>query len=172
MKQFILGGARSGKSRLAETLCIDLGDKVAYIATANSAFNDAEMAARISQHQEQRPPHWHTIEAPTALAETLVSLQDYDAVLIDCLTLWLSNCLHQGNWPQQRQDFLQALENFTGELIIVSNEVGMGIVPLSELSRRFVDESGFLHQAVAKRCERVIFTAAGLPLIMKGPNLA
>ncbi|MGO4998149.1 bifunctional adenosylcobinamide kinase/adenosylcobinamide-phosphate guanylyltransferase [Oceanisphaera sp. W20_SRM_FM3] len=171
MKQFILGGARSGKSRLAETLCSDLGDKVAYIATANSAFNDHEMAARISQHQQQRPQHWRTIEAPMALAEALASLQDYDAVLIDCLTLWLSNCLHQGNWAQERQNFLQVLENFNGELIIVSNEVGMGIVPLGELSRRFVDESGFLHQAVAARCERVIFIAAGLPLVMKGPAL-
>ncbi|GAA3713442.1 bifunctional adenosylcobinamide kinase/adenosylcobinamide-phosphate guanylyltransferase [Oceanisphaera sediminis] len=171
MKQFVLGGARSGKSSLAERLCADCGDKVAYIATANKAWNDAEMEARITRHRQQRSGHWHTIEAPVALAEALAELQDYDAVMIDCLTLWLSNCLHQDCWPQQRQDFLQALENFNGELVIVSNEVGMGIVPLGELSRRFVDESGFLHQAVAARCERVIFTAAGLPLVMKGPGL-
>tara|TARA_R110000868_G_scaffold179802_3_gene420131 strand:+ start:28387 stop:28905 length:519 start_codon:yes stop_codon:yes gene_type:complete len=171
MKQFVLGGARSGKSSLAEKLCASYGDKVAYIATANKAFNDGEMDARIAKHQQQRPQHWHTIEAPIALAGALAQLQHYDAVMIDCLTLWLSNCLHEGNWPQQRQDFLKALENFNGELIMVSNEVGMGIVPLGELSRSFVDESGFLHQAVAALCERVIFTAAGLPLVMKGPAL-
>ncbi|MDX1268222.1 MAG: bifunctional adenosylcobinamide kinase/adenosylcobinamide-phosphate guanylyltransferase [Oceanisphaera sp.] len=171
MKQFVFGGARSGKSRLAEQLCAQYGDKVAYIATANKAWNDTEMEARISRHRQQRPAHWHTIEAPVALADALTALQGYDAVMIDCLTLWLSNCLHQGNWPQQRQDFLNALENVNGELVIVSNEVGMGIVPLGELSRSFVDESGFLHQAVAARCQRVIFTAAGLPLVMKGPAL-
>ncbi|WP_319783416.1 bifunctional adenosylcobinamide kinase/adenosylcobinamide-phosphate guanylyltransferase [Oceanisphaera sp. IT1-181] len=171
MKQFILGGARSGKSRLAEQLCTDLGNKVAYIATAEQALNDAEMTARISQHQAQRPAHWQTLEVPTELGQTLATLHDYDAVMIDCLTLWLSNCLHLENWPQQRQTFLTALESFNGQLIIVSNEVGMGIVPLGELTRRFVDESGFLHQAVAARCERVIFTAAGLPLVLKGPSL-
>ncbi len=171
MKQFVLGGARSGKSSLAEKLCASYGDKVAYIATANKVFNDGEMDARIAKHQQQRPQHWHTIEAPIALAGALAQLQHYDAVMIDCLTLWLSNCLHEGNWPQQRQDFLNALENFNGELIMVSNEVGMGIVPMGELSRSFVDESGFLHQAVAALCDRVIFTAAGLPLVMKGPAL-
>lgn len=171
MKQFVLGGARSGKSSLAETLASACGDNIAYIATANTAFNDGEMDARIAKHQQQRPSHWRTVEAPIALADALTQLQNYDAVMIDCLTLWLSNCLHEGNWPQQRQDFLKALENFNGELIIVSNEVGMGIVPLGELSRSFVDESGFLHQAVAARCDRVIFTAAGLPLVMKGPAL-
>ncbi|MCR8922489.1 bifunctional adenosylcobinamide kinase/adenosylcobinamide-phosphate guanylyltransferase [Dasania sp. GY-MA-18] len=171
MKQFVIGGARSGKSSLAETLASACGDNIAYIATANVAFNDGEMDARIAKHQQQRPSHWRTVEAPIALADALTQLQNHDAVMIDCLTLWLSNCLHEGNWPQQRQDFLKALENFNGELIIVSNEVGMGIVPLGELSRSFVDESGFLHQAVAARCERVIFTAAGLPLVMKGPAL-
>ena len=120
MKQFILGGARSGKSRLAEQLCTHLGENVAYIATANPVWNDSEMTARISQHQQQRPPHWHTIEAPTALAEALTTLPDFDAVIINSLTLWLSNCLHLGIWPQQRQNFLTA-ENIADLIISTIN---------------------------------------------------
>ena len=176
MKQFIFGGARSGKSRLAEQLAQATASHVTYIATANTQFNDAEMALRIAQHQQQRPTHWQTIEAPIELAKALQQSSDADCIMIDCLTLWLSNCLHADEtqaktWERQRQEFLTTIENFTGQLIIVSNEVGMGIVPLGELSRRYVDESGFLHQAVAKRCDRVVFTAAGLPLVMKGPAI-
>ena len=131
---------------------------------------------RIAHHQQQRPDHWRTIETPVKLAETLKQCVDQDCVMIDCLNLWVSNCLYEntlieGAWQTQQQAFLDAIEQFKGNLVIVSNEVGMGIVPLGELSRRYVDESGFLHQAVAQRCERVIFTAAGLPLVMKGPTL-
>ena len=171
MKQFVFGGARSGKSRLAEQLTQACGQNIVYIATADAAQNDSEMDQRIAHHQQQRPKHWQTIEAPLELASALTQAKDCDGIMIDCLTLWLSNCLHAGNWPQQRKDFLTALKNFSGNIIIVSNEVGMGIVPLGELSRQYVDESGFLHQAVAQCCERVIFTAAGLPLVMKGPAL-
>lgn len=171
MKQFIFGGARSGKSSLAEQLAGQYGPRVAYIATANKQFNDAEMEQRIAHHQQQRPAHWHTIEAPVLLADAINAIQDVDCVMVDCLTLWVSNCLHEQNWPEQRQLFVEALAGYPGHLILVSNEVGMGIVPLGELSRQFVDESGFLHQAVAKLCDRVVFTAAGLPLVMKGTPL-
>lgn len=172
MKQLILGGARSGKSSLAEQLAETYGDNIAYIATANPAFNDDEMAVRIAKHKQQRPSHWQSIESPITLADTLKRLTNVDCILVDCLTLWLSNCLFEANWPEQRQALLDSLKNFSGNLIMVSNEVGMGVVPLGEISRQFVDESGFLHQAVAKHCDRVIFTAAGLPLVMKGPALS
>ncbi|MGK0442180.1 MAG: adenosylcobinamide kinase/adenosylcobinamide-phosphate guanylyltransferase [Pseudohongiellaceae bacterium] len=171
MKQFVFGGARSGKSKLAERLTQACGDNIAYIATTDASQNDAEMQVRINHHQQQRPSHWITIEAPVDLAQALNNMRQYDAVMIDCLTLWLSNCLHAGNWTQQRSDFLSALESFNGQVIIVSNEVGMGIVPLGELSRHYVDESGFLHQTIATLCDRVIFTAAGLPLVLKGDVL-
>lgn len=172
MKQLILGGARSGKSSLAEQLAETYGDNIAYVATANAAFNDDEMAVRIAKHKQQRPAHWQSIESPIRLADTLERLTGVDCILVDCLTLWLSNCLFEANWPEQRQALLDSLKNYSGNLIMVSNEVGMGIVPLGEISRQFVDESGFLHQAVAKHCDRVIFTAAGLPLVMKGPALS
>ena len=171
MKQFIFGGARSGKSRLAENLTAHCGSNIVYIATTDCSQNDKEMAERIAHHKQQRPSHWQTLEEPLNLAAAIEQAEGCAAIMIDCLTLWLSNCLHAGNWPQQRDAFLTALENVSGNIIIVSNEVGMGIVPLGELSRQYVDESGFLHQAVAQRCDRVIFTAAGLPLVMKGPAL-
>lgn len=176
MKQFIFGGARSGKSRLAEQLSAQQGEHIVYIATADRRFNDAEMDQRIVHHQQQRPSHWLTVETPLNLAASIAQHADSDCIMIDCLTLWLSNCLHQeslqaGFWAEQRQALLDSLEHYNGHIVIVSNEVGMGIVPMGELSRRYVDESGFLHQAVAKHCDRVVFTAAGLPLVMKGPAL-
>lgn len=173
MKQFIFGGARSGKSRLAEQLTALHGESIVYIATANREFNDAEMTQRIQHHQQQRPGHWQTVETPLTLAASIKEHADRDCIMVDCLTLWLSNCLHQdslqpGFWAEQRQALLDTIEHYSGHLVIVSNEVGMGIVPMGELSRRYVDESGFLHQAVAQLCDRVVFTAAGLPLVMKG----
>ena len=175
MKQLILGGARSGKSALAEQLAGDSGKRVIYLATSNPVENDAEMTARIAHHRLRRPDHWQLVEEPLKLAETLQAIARDDlCILVDCLTLWLSNCLFDQQsecWSQQRQQLLDCLPDLPGEIIIVSNEVGMGIVPMGEINRRFVDESGFLHQAVAKLCDRVIFTVAGLPIVMKGDDL-
>jgi len=173
MKQLILGGARSGKSRLAEELTAQYGDNIAYVATTDRRFNDAEMDDRIAHHQRQRPAHWHTIETPTELSEQLLRAHHYDCMMVDCLTLWLTNCLINDDviWSQKKQDFLHSLEVSHGNIVLVANEVGMGVVPMDPLSRRFVDESGFLHQATANVCDRVVFTAAGLPLVMKGTPL-
>ncbi|GAB3094472.1 bifunctional adenosylcobinamide kinase/adenosylcobinamide-phosphate guanylyltransferase [Aestuariicella hydrocarbonica] len=178
MKQLIFGGARSGKSRLAEHLTGLYGDTIAYIATADAQFHDAEMTARVVHHRQQRPPHWHTLEVPCELGASLrAEASNYDAIIVDCLTLWLTNCLmaeerHPDFWSQQKQRFLSALDEIRTPVILVSNEVGMGIVPLGELNRRFVDEAGFLNQATARLCDRVIFTAAGCPLVMKGTALS
>lgn len=178
MRQLIFGGARSGKSRLAEHLTGLHGNTIAYIATADKQFHDAEMTARVAHHRQQRPYHWHTVEEPLQLGAALRHhAAACDALLVDCLTLWLTNCLlaeehTPGLWQQQKQDFLQALADIRTPVILVSNEVGMGIVPLGELSRRFVDEAGFLNQAAARVCDRVVFTAAGCPLVLKGQPLS
>lgn len=177
-RQLIFGGARSGKSRLAEHLTGLHGATIAYIATADKQFHDAEMIARVAHHRQQRPGHWQTLEEPLQLGAVLRQQAPYyDALMVDCLTLWLTNCLmaeenSPGYWQQQKQDFLQALTEIRTPVVLVSNEVGMGIVPLGELSRRFVDEAGFLNQATARVCNRVVFTAAGCPLVLKGPPLS
>jgi adenosylcobinamide kinase/adenosylcobinamide-phosphate guanylyltransferase len=175
MKQLILGGARSGKSSLAEQLAQASGKNVIYFATANTDESDTEMSARIAQHQQQRPESWPTIEAPLKLAYQLQQqTSDKHCLLVDCLTLWLSNCLFHSDkifWSKQKQALLDTVPTLAGDIIFVSNEVGSGVVPLGEINRRFVDESGFLHQALAAQCDRVILTAAGLPLILKGDAL-
>lgn len=169
MPTLILGGARSGKSALAERLAAE-HDAVLYIATA--AAGDEEMAARIAHHRARRPAHWGLHETPLALGATLRrEAQAGRCLLVDCLTVWLSNLLcHADNavFATERAALLDALVQLPGELILVSNEVGQGVVPLGELSRRFVDEAGRLHQDIAAHCERVILTVAGLPLILKG----
>ncbi|MGV8892202.1 MAG: bifunctional adenosylcobinamide kinase/adenosylcobinamide-phosphate guanylyltransferase [Burkholderiaceae bacterium] len=177
----ILGGARSGKSVYAENLAVASGREVVYLATAQAG--DAEMTARIAHHQRQRPAIWHTVEEPLALGDTLLQWSTPERlVLVDCLTLWLSNLLFSeaqdfpeighitppSCFTEQCERFLQALEAVTGDIVLVSNEVGMGGVPLSSVSRWFADEAGRLNQAVAARCERVILVAAGLPLVLKG----
>jgi adenosylcobinamide kinase/adenosylcobinamide-phosphate guanylyltransferase len=173
VRTLILGGARSGKSALAERLASESARDVVYIATAQA--HDAEMAGRIAHHRARRPAHWQSVEEPLALAETLVACAQSDrCVLVDCLTLWLSNLL--GDADDQRlgrecEALLDILPALPGELLFVSNEVGLGVVPMGELTRRFVDEAGRLHQAMAARCERVLFVAAGLPLPLKG-NIA
>lgn len=177
MKQLIFGGARSGKSRLAEQLTQAYGDNIAYIATADTRFHDDEMKARVEHHKRQRPSHWKTIEQPLQLGQLLRQLdQQQDAIMVDCLTLWLTNALMSEEqdgecWAREKAELLSALLDIKTPVIMVSNEVGMGIVPLGELNRRFVDESGFLNQAVAQQSDRTIFTAAGLPLVLKGPAL-
>ena len=170
MKQLILGGVRSGKSRLAEQHAIATRLPVVYIATAQA--QDAEMQERIQHHQTNRPQHWTVLEEPLALAQALqAQAMDGRCVLVDCLTLWLTNLLCLQNeirLQQEIETLLQTLPNLPGEIILVSNETGMGIVPLGELTRRYCDEAGRLHQAIAARCESVILTVAGLPLTLKG----
>lgn len=181
-RTLVFGGARSGKSALAERLARESGKEVIYIATSHAG--DAEMAARIAHHRERRPAAWQTVEEATALAATLRRLCAPERiVLVDCLTLWLSNLMFSSTREQadvgavelpplltwERSDLLAWLdEPPAGETIFVSNEVGMGIVPMGAVSRTFVDEAGRLNQEVAARCERVLFVAAGLPLALKG----
>lgn len=170
MRSLILGGARSGKSALAERLASASGREVVYIATARPG--DDEMAVRIAHHRARRPAQWTCIEAPLALAETLREQAREDrCVLVDCLTLWVSNLLAQEDtrrFAQEREALATSLATLPGEILLVSNEVGLGIVPMGELTRRFVDEAGRLHQTLARECERVLFVAAGLPLVLKG----
>ncbi|AKX44531.1 adenosylcobinamide kinase [Thiopseudomonas alkaliphila] len=168
--QLILGGARSGKSRLAEQLATETDLEVVYIATAQA--QDAEMQARILQHQQQRPAHWLLIEEPIQLAQVLQqAARDERCLLVDCLTLWLTNLLLSDE-PQLLEQQLTALyeciAELPGQLILVSNETGLGIVPLGELSRRYVDQAGWMHQRLAQLSQRVIFTVAGLPHVLKG----
>ena len=170
MRSLILGGARSGKSALAERLALDSSREVVYIATAQAG--DAEMAARIAHHRARRPRQWLCVEEPLHLADVLREhARDDRCILVDCLTLWLSNLLGDADehaFERERARLLDAMPTLPGEVLMVSNEVGLGIVPLGELTRRFVDEAGRLHQAMAALSERVLFVAAGLPLALKG----
>jgi len=170
MKELILGGVRSGKSALAEQRALASGLRVTYVATATAG--DAEMAARIQRHQLERPSGWELIEEPIALAEALrQSAAPERCLLVDCLTLWLNNLLgfaNEAEFQQQRQALLDLLPQLPGHIILVSNEINMGVVPMGELSRRFCDEAGWLHQALAPICQRVTLTVAGLPLVLKG----
>lgn len=170
MRTLILGGARSGKSALAERLASETGHPVIYIATAQA--HDAEMAARIAHHRASRPSHWQSVEEPLALASALQEhARPGRCVLVDCLTLWLSNLLgadDDAQFVHERDALLEVMQALPGQVLLVSNEVGLGVVPMGELTRRFVDEAGRLHQALAGSCERVLFVAAGLPLPLKG----
>ena len=173
MLQLILGGARSGKSRLAEKLAAESGCAVTYIATSQPL--DGEMNERVRHHRERRPEHWALIEEPIELARVLRDNARSDAcLLVDCLTLWLTNLLMLEDLQRlnaERDALLECLAELPGEIVFVSNETGMGVVPLGELTRRYVDEAGWLHQALAERCQRVVLTVAGLPLTLKGTAL-
>jgi adenosylcobinamide kinase/adenosylcobinamide-phosphate guanylyltransferase len=170
MRELILGGVRSGKSRLAEQHAIESGLDVVYVATAQ--VRDAEMQRRIARHQAQRPAHWQVVEAGHDLAQVLQQQTGAGrCVLVDCLTLWLTQLLCDVSEAELRREvdaLLAVLPTLPGQLILVSNETNMGIVPMGELSRRYCDEAGRLHQRVGALCERVILTVAGLPLIVKG----
>ncbi len=170
MRELILGGVRSGKSRLAEQHAHDSGLDVVYVATAQ--VRDAEMQQRIAHHQARRPAHWQVIEAGQNLAQVLQQQAAANrCVLVDCLTLWLTQLLCDTDETVLRREvdaLLAVLPALPGHLILVSNETNMGIVPMGELSRRYCDEAGRLHQQVGALCERVILTVAGLPLIVKG----
>jgi adenosylcobinamide kinase/adenosylcobinamide-phosphate guanylyltransferase len=169
MKELILGGVRSGKSRLAEQRARASGLEVLYIATAIAA-GDTELAQRIRRHRRRRPAAWTTVEEPLALGATLCAhASPVRCVVVECLTLWLTNLLHGalGELERQRVSLLDALPGLAGDIILVSNETGLGVVPLGELSRRFVDASGELHQALAAVCDRVTLTVAGIPHLLK-----
>jgi len=178
----VFGGARSGKSAFAEGLAQACGKDVVYLATSRAG--DGEMATRIAHHRERRPLEWQTVEEELALAESLhAHCAPGRVVLVDCLTLWLSNLMFSDgrSYPdvgdidlpprfrEERAALLDALDaGLAGDVIFVSNEVGMGIVPWGAISRSFADEAGRLNQAVAARVDRVVLVAAGLPLVLKG----
>lgn len=173
MIELVLGGARSGKSRYAEQQAIDAEKKVIYIATAEAG--DKEMQQRIECHRQSRPQHWKTVEEPIKLAQIINDYSEKDnCLLVDCLTLWLANVLFdkQGELQQviferEVQALLYSLDSFSGQLILVSNEVGLGVIAMDKMTRRFVDEAGLLHQKIACASDKVTFVTAGLPRVLK-----
>lgn len=170
MRELILGGIRSGKSRLAEQHAINSGLEVVYIATAQ--VRDEEMQRRVAEHQAHRPATWRSVEAGQNLAAVLQhEASAQRCVLVDCLTLWLTQLLcdaSEQDLQRECEALLAVLPTLPGQIILVSNETNMGVVPMGELSRRFCDEAGRLHQQLAQICDRVYLTVAGLPLKMKG----
>lgn len=168
-KTLILGGVRSGKSRLAEGLATESGLAVTYFATAT--VQDEEMRARIAAHRARRPKHWHLIEEPIRVATVLEEHATADCCLVvDCLTLWLTNLLSANDaalFERERGALLTVLPALAGRIILISNETNMGVMPLGELTRRYCDEAGLLHQELARCCDRVILTVAGLARVLK-----
>ncbi len=167
-RTLILGGARSGKSQRALQLAEPLSKRRVFVATAQ-AFDD-EMRARIEHHKTERGSGWKTLEEPLDLHRAIEQSVSPDCVcVVDCLTLWLSNLMHDGRDIEHETGKLcQVLEQVSGAIILVSNEVGLGLVPETPLGRAFRDAQGRLNQAVALACDRVEFIAAGLPLSLKG----
>lgn len=168
----VLGGIRSGKSARAEALAGALagaGTPVTYVATATAG--DEEMAIRIRQHRERRPDSWGLIEAPLRLAEVLAEQSRHHppVLLVDCMSLWLSNLMHSGEtvFARERAAFLAELEDYPGPVVIVSNEVGLGTIAMDPLTRRFCDQLGWLNQDLATHCSSVVMTVAGLSLTLK-----
>jgi adenosylcobinamide kinase/adenosylcobinamide-phosphate guanylyltransferase len=163
----VLGGARSGKSRYAERLVLESGFAPVYVATAEAL--DAEMAERIAQHRTRRGARWRTIEEPRDLVGTLRrECNERRAVLVDCLTLWLTN-LMVAKRPVRTEmaRLVELLPSMRGALVLVSNEVGLGVVPTDAMARAFIDHAGWLHQRIAEEADDVVFMAAGLPLHLK-----
>jgi adenosylcobinamide kinase / adenosylcobinamide-phosphate guanylyltransferase len=178
-RHLILGAARSGKTRHAVELAAALAPAkagIAYVATAQAL--DAEMQERIARHRAERPVAWTTVEAPRDLASALHA-QRAAVLVVDCMTLWLSNALLVDfddntpaaalpTWERERAAFLHWLTDFSGAVLLVSNEVGAGIVPAAAVARRFQDEQGRLNQALGALCERVTLVVAGIPMRIKG----
>ena len=163
---------RSGKSRFAQRLATESGLPVTYIATATA--DDAEMKQRIETHKKSRPSHWSIIEEPLFLASALKTGELPRCILVECLTLWLVNCLtHQDEalFLREKEAFIAAVSNFENDLIVVSNETNMGVIPLGKLSRQYCDEAGSIHQQLASHFDRVFLVIAGLPQILKGDSL-
>lgn len=174
----ILGGARSGKSRFAETCVSELAKQSTkhYVATAIPF--DEEMRARIAHHQQSRGDSWTEHECPTKLAALLARFDSNDVVLVDCLTLWLNNVIYnegatldEAHIQQRVTELVEALGATSAQVVLVSNEVGLGVVPMGEVSRLFVDNAGWMNQAIAKVAEQVTFVAAGLPMTLKGAKV-
>ena len=166
----VLGGARSGKSAYAENVAVLSQKPVVYMATAK--IQDEAIQARVKLHQVRRPESWITVESPLQLAQALQQ-QDAPAVtiLVDCLTMWVTNLLCEEDsqlLESEIQAFLSVLSTLEGEIILVSNEVGMGIIPMGKLTRDYVDLAGKLHQQVAAQADNVVLVTAGLPLAFKG----
>jgi adenosylcobinamide kinase/adenosylcobinamide-phosphate guanylyltransferase len=166
----VLGGARSGKSRHAEKLVEAQPGACIYLATAQAL--DAEMSERIRRHRERRGPRWETLEESIDIVGALESTARPDgAVLLDCLTLWLSNLMTaKRDIEAEASRLVAALASLPGPVVLVSNEVGLGVVPDNALARGFMDHAGRLHQRVAEAAQSVVFLAAGLPLDLKSPQ--
>jgi len=164
---FVLGGARSGKSRYAEELVMDCAPPWVYIATAEA--HDGEMSAKIAAHRNRRDSRWRTVEAPLDLPGAIAAHgNEEQAVLVDCLTLWLTNVMLAGrDLIVEQQRLITALGDASGPLVVVSNEVGLGIVPDNALAREFRDGQGRVNMQVAAIADRAVLIAAGLPLILK-----
>ncbi len=173
---FVLGGARSGKSAYAQQLAARMGERVLFVATATAG--DEEMAARIARHRAARPPHWRTLEAPVGVGQALrEQIGDAQVVLLDCLSLWVANLMGEGELPPDEvekrvqaelEDLMAVYEAHTASLIVVSNEVGMGLVPVYPLGRLYRDVLGRANQWVAARADQVILMVAGIPVPLKG----
>ncbi|WP_137130123.1 bifunctional adenosylcobinamide kinase/adenosylcobinamide-phosphate guanylyltransferase [Rhizobium sp. FY34] len=165
---FVLGGARSGKSRFSENLCLETGLERHYVATGQ--IWDTEMADRIALHRTQRGEGWVTHEEPVDLVGTLAAIDRPDrVVLVDCLTLWVTNLMMaERDVADACADLVASLSICKAQVIFVSNEVGLGIVPDNKMARTFRDHAGRLHQNLAASADRVYFIAAGLPLTLKG----
>ena len=173
----VLGGVRAGKSRYAQELARE-GGRVLYVATAEA--RDEEMAARIAAHRAERPAAWSTLEEPIDLVTSLAPrLQDFDTVLIDCLTLWVSNLLLQDPDNEAKSSVIQAqarrlielYERFQASWIVVSNEVGLGVIPATRLGRDYADALGRVNQLFAAAADEVIVMFAGLPMNLKARGL-
>lgn len=160
----VTGGSRSGKSRVALERAL-LYDRRVFIATAE-AF-DEEMRARIERHRAERGETFRTVEEPRCLAEALLAVQDADVILVDCLTVWLGNLMHYGGVEEEIPRFLDALRKVTTDVIIVTNEVGMGIIPHEAMTREYRDRAGFLNQDVAALADEVVLTVSGIPMTIK-----
>jgi adenosylcobinamide kinase/adenosylcobinamide-phosphate guanylyltransferase len=168
----VLGGARSGKSRFAEEVVEQFEGQAVYIATAEA--KDREMTARIEKHRTDRNTsdiHWKTVEEPKHLAKVLEQwAKPNHCLMVDCLTLWVTNCLFsepENIWQEEKAALLEVLPRLPCDVVLVSNEVGLGIVPLGEVTRTFVDEAGWLNQSIASLADKVTFVAAGCPLNLK-----
>lgn len=163
----VLGGAASGKSAFAEKLCGKFSLSPVYIATANAY--DAEMAEKISLHRQRRGPAWETVEAPQDLTKALRTINVHQVCLLDCLTMWLTNrMLAEADLQAESEALTRALADSQGPVVVVSNEVGHGIVPDNALGRRFREAQGRLNIKVAEVADTVVFVTAGLPQVLKG----
>ena len=170
---FILGGARSGKSNFALKLAESIKGKRLYIATAEAL--DEEMEERIKKHKKERGNNWTTIEEPIKIADVIKKNKKYDVILLDCLTLWISNLMHKeargkgqgARGKKNIETLMNTCANSKTNIIIVSNEVGMGIVPDNPLARQFRDIAGFANQKIADAADEVYFMVSGIPMRMK-----